>query len=142
MDEILDEKTYETRVVLYAPFSLRTAAVFADMLLFFLFSYGIYLMYSESTDYRTFLISNWWKIALLVSWYFVYFEGSESQGTPGKQILQLRVLKVNKQDLRFTDAAKHYLLSVLFFWGYFLLLSNDKYQTLADKWCHVTVIKK
>lgn len=142
MEEILDEKTYETRIVLYAPFSLRTAALFADVLLFILCSYGIYLMYSESPDYWVFVKSNWWKICIAVSLYFIYFEGSESQGTPGKQILQLRVLRENKQDISFTDSAKHFFFSVLLFFGYLLLFTNDKYQTLADKWCGITVIKK
>ncbi|MBK9327834.1 MAG: RDD family protein [Sphingobacteriales bacterium] len=142
MDEILDEKTYETRVVQYAPFSLRTAALLADILLFIMLSCGIYLLYSESPDYWTFVTINWWKIGLSVSLYFLYFEGSESQGTLGKQILQIRVLKENKLDINFTDAAKHYILSLLLFFGYFLLLTNDKYQTLADKLCHITIIRK
>lgn len=142
MDEILDEKTYETRMVQYASFSLRTAAFLTDMLLLIMLTYGIYVMYGTSPDYWTFVKTNWWKMGLLVSLYFVYFEGSESQGSLGKHILHLRVLKENKQDINFTDAAKHYILSLILFLGYFVLLTNDKYQTLADKLCHITVIRK
>ncbi|MDB5225830.1 MAG: hypothetical protein JWN78_23 [Bacteroidota bacterium] len=142
MDEILDEKTYETRQLSYASFSQRSAAVIIDLLIFGMLSYGIYLVFGATADYGGFLLKYWWQLALIVTFYFIYFDGSEKNATCGKQVMNIRLLSEEKRDIDFTTSAKHLLLSILLFFGYFSLLSKDKHQTLTDKICRVFVINK
>ena len=141
MDEILDEKTYETRKVEFASFSLRTAAFLMDVLIFVAITFGLFYMFKLAPDYLLFLKMYWWKIIIVVSLYFIYFDGSESNATLGKQIMNIRLLNEEKQAVDFTDSVKHFVLSVILFFGYFVLLSNEKQQTLADKICKVIVVK-
>lgn len=141
MDEILDEKTYETRKVEYASFSQRSAAFLMDVFLFVIISYGLYYAFRLAPTYIEFLKVFWWKILPIVTVYYVYFDGSENNATLGKQIMNIRLLNEEKRDIDFTDSAKHLLFSVVLFFGYFVLLSNEKRQTLADKFCKVIVVK-
>ena len=141
MDEILDEKTYETRKVEYAPFSLRTAAVLMDVLIFVALTYGLFYVLKLSPTYLIFLEVYWWKIAIVMAVYFIYFDGSESNATLGKQMMNIRLLNEAQRDADFTDSVKHFILSLLLFFGYIFLLSNEKRQTLADKICKVIVVK-
>ena len=141
MDEILDEKTYETRKVEFASFSLRTAAFLMDVLIFVAITFGLFYMFKLAPDYLLFLKMYWWKIIIVVSLYFIYFDGSESNATLGKQIMNIRLLNEEKQAVDFTDSVKHFVLSVILFFGYFVLLSNEKQQTLANKICKVIVVK-
>lgn len=142
MDEILDEKTYETRNVQYAGFILRTAAFIADLLIFIMFCSGLYLAFRPAPSFYDFIILYWWKILPVVLFYFIYFDGSESNATPGKQIMNIRLLSIEKKEIDFTISAKHFVLSILLFFGYFMLLNKNRFQTLADKISHVIVIKK
>ena len=141
MDEILDEKTYETRNVQYASFSQRSAASLMDVFLFVIISFGLYYVFGLAATYMLFLQTFWWKILPIVLLYYVYFEGSENNATLGKQIMNIRLLNEEKRDIDFTDSAKHLLFSVILFFGYFILLTNEKRQTLADKFCKVIVVK-
>lgn len=141
MDEILDEKTYETRKVQNADFVLRTAAFFIDLILWGMFEYGVNYVLGLSISIITLLEQYWWQCILIVSLYFIYFDGSESNATLGKQIMNIRLLTEEKRDVDFITSAKHYVLSVFLFFGYFAMLSNKNKQTLADKICKVIVIK-
>ena len=140
MDEILDEKTYETREIRYASFTQRTAAFLLDMLLFLLISYGIYDLSGNTPGYPEFILKYWWQNILIFSFYFIFFDGSEKNATLGKQIMNIRLLNEQKRDIDFTASAKHFLFSVSLFLGYFNMLSNNKHQTLADKICKIIVI--
>ena len=142
MDEILDEKTYETRNIKYADFSPRTAALIIDVLIFIMFTFGLnYFIFRMSLPYFAFLQQYWWQLLFVISFYFIYFDGSENNATPGKQIMNIRLLTIEKRDIDFATSTKHFLLSVVLFFGYFALISNEKKQTLADKLCKVIVIK-
>lgn len=140
MDEILDEKTYETRKVSYASFSLRTIAFLIDIFIFVAISYGLFYMFRFAPTYLMFLKLFWWKIIVIIAVYFIYFDGSESNATLGKQIMNIRLLNEQQRSVNFTDSAKHFFFSILLFFGYFVLLSNDKPQTMADKICKVIVV--
>jgi len=141
MDDVLDEKTYETRKVEYASLLPRTASVLADVLIFIATSYGIFYLLKPASDYSRFMEMVWWKLLIAFLVYRFYFAGSESNATPGMQIMNIRFLTEQQRDISFTDALKHLLLSVLLFFGYPLLVSNEKKQTLADKMCKVIVVK-
>jgi uncharacterized RDD family membrane protein YckC len=141
MDEILDEKTYETRKVKPADFVSRTAAFLADILIFFMFSYGLNYALALSASYLSFLQQYWWQTLFAVIVYFTYFDGSESNATLGKQIMNIRLLTEEKRDVDYLTSTKHFLLSIVLFFGYFNLFTNESKQTLADKLCKVIVVK-
>jgi uncharacterized RDD family membrane protein YckC len=141
MDEILDEKTYETRTVVYASFTLRATAFLIDVFLFVIVSYGLYYVLKSAPTYAAFLQMFCWKITVVIMIYFIYFDGSEKNATPGKQIMNIRLLNEKKREIDYNASAKHLLFSTLLFFGFFRLLLNDKQQTLADKICKVVVVK-
>lgn len=141
MDEILDEKTYEDRPVEYATFSQRTSAFLADILIFAAISYGLFYVFKLAPEYVQFLQLYCWKMAIIIAVYFIYFDGSESNATLGKQIMDIRLLNEQKKSVDFTDSIKHFFLSVVLIFGYFGMLSNEKRQTMADKVCKIIVVK-
>jgi uncharacterized RDD family membrane protein YckC len=141
MDEILDEKTYETREVKPADFITRLAAFAVDIIIFIILSYGLNYAFKISTSYVAFLQLYWWQILIIISFYFIYFDGSESNATLGKQIMNIRLLTEEKRDVDFSTSAKHYILSSVLFFGYFSILMNEKKQTTTDKFCKVIVVK-
>jgi len=112
-----------------------------DVLIFVALTYGLFYVLKLSPTYLIFLEVYWWKIAIVMSVYFIYFDGSESNATPGKQMMNIRLLNDAQRDADFTDSVKHFFLSLLLFFGYIFLLSNEKRQTLADKICKVIVVK-
>src|SRR4051812_5977121 len=111
MDDILDEKTYETRTLKYATFSQRSAAVILDVLLFGMATYGIYRMFGNAENYSAFILQYLWQLSLVVVFYFIYFDGSESNATFGKQVMNIRLLSTEKRDIDFTISLKHFVLS-------------------------------
>ncbi len=141
MDEILDEKTYETRVLQYASFTQRTAALLIDVVLLVLISYVLNYIFRWSFDYKEFLMEYWLPVVAVVGLYFIFFDGSEMNATIGKQMMNIRMLGDNKLDIDYITSAKHYFFSVLIFFGYLALLSKNESKTLADHYCKVGVIK-
>ena len=141
MDEILDEKTYETRTVEYASFTARMIAFLTDAFLFIIVTYGLYYALKPTPSYIGFLQMFWWKIILVIIIYFIYFDGSEKNATPGKQIMNIRLLNEEKREIDYSASAKHLLFSTLLFFGFFRLLLNDKKQTMADKLCKIITVK-
>ena len=141
MDEILDEITYETRTVEYASFTTRTIAFLTDVFLFIIITYGLYYVHKPTPSYIGFLQMFWWKIIFVIIIYFVYFDGSEKNATPGKQIMNIRLLNEEKREIDYSTSAKHLLFSTLLFFGFFRLLLNDKKQTMADKLCKIISVK-
>jgi hypothetical protein len=84
MDDILDEKTYETRTVEFAAFSLRTTAFMTDVLIFGAVSFGLNYAFELQSSYLLFLKTYWWKIIIVLTAYFIYFDGSEDQCNIGQ----------------------------------------------------------
>lgn len=140
MDEILDEKTYETRKIILANFTDRTLAFLADLLIFVMFSFGLNLVLKITPTYLLFILAFWWQILIVISLYFIFFNGSESNATLGKQIMNIRLLTEDKRDVDYTTSVKHFLFSIVLFFGYFSLLSKEN-KTMADKICKVIVVK-
>jgi len=119
----------------------RILAYLVDVLIFVALTYGLFYVLKLSPTDLIFLEAYWWKIAIAMAVYFIYFDGSESNATLGKQIMNIRLLNEAQRDADFTDSVKHFFLSLLLFFGYIFLLSNEKRQTLADKICKVIVVK-
>jgi uncharacterized RDD family membrane protein YckC len=142
MDEILDEKTYETRTPQFASFWQRGMAFFLDAFLILLILYGIYLLAGNAADFGGFLWKYGWQEVCAVSFYFIYFEGGERNATFGKQIMDIRLLNEEKRDIGFLDSAKHLILSIVLIPGFFTLFLNEKKQTWADKFCKIVVIRR
>jgi uncharacterized RDD family membrane protein YckC len=142
MDELLDEKTYETRTVRYASFYQRTSAFLIDALLFLIAAYGVYYMFGNAPSFMLFLRQYIWQVTAVILFYFIYLDGGEKNATFGKQVMNIRLLNEERREIGFSDSAKHCLLSVILFFGYFRMLWNKKNQTLADSICKITAINR
>lgn len=139
-DEILDEKNYENRTIRYASFIERLAAFLIDILLLVTVAYGMFRFFGWGFSFTLFLRANWWQFLLLICMYFIFFSGSEKNATFGMQIMDIRMLTIEKRDIDFKIAFLHLILSVILFFGFFFLLFG-KQQTLADEKTNVFVIK-
>lgn len=142
MDEILDEKNYETRKIIFASFLERLGAFLIDIFLLLAVSFGYYLQFSKGVgNYKFFLLTNWWILLIVFTLYSIFFTGSERNATLGMQIMNIRMLTDKKRDIDFTTATIHFLLSIFFFFSFFSLLSQKKQPTLADKYAKVFVVR-
>ncbi|MCB0507891.1 MAG: RDD family protein [Bacteroidetes bacterium] len=139
-DDILDEKTYETRKLIAATFIQRSSAFLLDVILFFILSYGFHKLLRLAPYYIQFLTNYWMQLLILIALYYIYFDGGENNATLGKQIIGIRLLNEQKQAVSYFVSAQHFFSSVILFFGYFIQLGNEKRQTLADKYCKVLVV--
>jgi uncharacterized RDD family membrane protein YckC len=142
MDDLLDEKTYETRKVTYATFYQRTAAWLLDLLLFIAVSYWIYYIFGGPGTYKDFLLVYKWHAGLVLLFYFIFLDGGEQNATFGKQVMDIRLLKEELGDISYKESAIHFVLSIFLFLGYFRMLYDPKRRTLADKIAKVIVITR
>ncbi len=142
MDEILDEKTYETRTVEYASFIQRSLAFVVDIALLNLICFATNRYFGIAPTFQLFITSNWWQLILIFSIYYIYFEGGEWNATLGKQIVNIRVLNEEKRDIDYWMASKHLFFSVSLFFGFIAILTNSKKQTLADLICKIIVVNR
>jgi uncharacterized RDD family membrane protein YckC len=129
MDEILDEKTYESRKLKYATVSQRFIAFCIDLILILAVSFSIYEF-----------IKIWYLHLIAFIFYFTVLEGGESQATVGKQLMNIRVLNENKLDLSYTISAKRIVFSILLMFGFYQIFNSEKNQTMADRYCNVLII--
>lgn len=86
-------------------------------------------------------------IIILFSWsYFAYQDSSVSQGTVGKQAMNIAITDLNGNRITFVRATKRFvgkiLASLPFFAGFLPVLFNEKRQGLHDKIAKTLVIVK
>lgn len=86
-------------------------------------------------------------IVILFSWsYFAYQDSSVSQGTVGKQAMNIAITDLNGNRITFVRATKRFvgkiLASLPFFSGLLPVLFNEKRQGLHDKIAKTLVIVK
>lgn len=141
MDELLDEKTYETRVLKHATASQRIIAWCIDVVLLLAISFSAYQFFPVAETFPLFVIQFWYYHITITSLYFIILDGNESQGTVGKKLVNLRMLKENKQDITMKDAAIRFFLSVILCFGFVKLFSENSNQTLAEKISKTLVIQ-
>jgi uncharacterized RDD family membrane protein YckC len=72
---------------------------------------------------------------VVVSFYFIPFEASSWQGTPGKKFLQLKVTDIEGRPISFKKSVVRFfskILSAQLLVGYFMILFTHKKQGLHD----------
>lgn len=72
MDEILDEKTFETRVLKYATASQRTIAWCIDIVLFALISFSVYQFIPLTANFLVFVLKFWYYHVAVIMLYFIF----------------------------------------------------------------------
>jgi len=85
-------------------------------------------------------------IAIIIGWlYSAILESGENQATFGKKALGLKVVNADGQRISFGQATgRHfgkYVSAIILLIGYFMMLWDDKKQTLHDKMAGTFVVK-
>ena len=82
---------------------------------------------------------------ILVLIYFVYFESGPKQATPGKMVLNLKVVKQDGSPMTKKDAVIRYVgkifSAIIFLIGYIMVIFDDKKRALHDRLANTYVIK-
>ncbi len=135
----------------YAGFWLRLLASLIDCLLWYLlvvFLSEIFFLFFTRFD-NNFWVQLYVFYALLFLFqlfYFVLFECSRIQATPGKLICGIRITTLDGRRISFAKALSRYfmrILSALFLCiGFIIILFDEKRQGLHDKWTGVLVVKR
>lgn len=119
----------------YAGFWRRAVAVMIDGVLLMLLSLLLKIISLDSMGVGI----------LLAFLYTPFFESSELQGTPGKALMDLRVVDLNGQRITFKKAVIRYLMrlvsSLILCIGFFMMLFSEKKQTLHDMVAETLVIR-
>lgn len=85
-------------------------------------------------------------VSLVMCWiYYATLESGSHQATLGKRALNLKVTDVNGHRIGFGQATGRffgrYVSTLILFIGYFMMLWDDKKQTLHDKMANTLVTK-
>ncbi len=147
--EIIQESIFPERHLEYATFGGRFVARVIDGLVM-LIPGGI-ISYMFRTNYPS-LIENIPGLvkASLASWvvtwlYFAIMESGPNQGTFGKKAIGIKVTTLNGGQLTFMQASGRYfgklLSGLIIYIGYFMMLWDDRNQTLHDKMAGAVVVK-
>ena len=129
---------FQDAEVFYASFWERFGAAFLDGLI--LLVPGLILQYTVSPLVNFFgsIVINWL--------YFALQESSEQQATIGKRALGLKVTSLTGERIDLGRATGRffgrYLSTLILLIGYFMMLWDDKKQTLHDKLAGTLVVKK
>jgi len=107
----------------------------------------VYLKYFGETDSEGVTKLEGWRSLPLFVFGFCYFIGAETLwgATIGHKLFDLKVISLDRKDIRFSQALKRRLLDIidLFFYGIpaFITIKNtDKHQRLGDLWAKTIVI--
>ncbi|MGC4037314.1 MAG: RDD family protein [Chitinophagaceae bacterium] len=128
---------FQTEPVVYATFWERFAATFIDGII--LIIPGLIVQYMLGKD-----ISN--LANLVIGWlYYALQESSPTQATIGKKALGIKVTDMEGQRISFGRATgRHFgkiISTIILFIGYFMMLWNEKRQTLHDSMAQTLVVK-
>jgi uncharacterized RDD family membrane protein YckC len=135
--------------VKYAGLFRRMFALTFDIVILLLLNILLYILLQKigfrvSPEQENPLVS---ILLLLVNWYyFVYFETSKWQGTPGKMALKMQVGSEDGGIINFGQATQRFVFSFLtvftFFIGYFIAWRDNKRQTVHDRLSRTYVFLK
>lgn len=123
--------------VIYAGFWERFGAAFIDGIILIVPNFAI-------TYFLPSGLSN--VLSLLMYWlYFALQESSAAQATVGKRAVGLKVTSVDGQRISFGQATGRYfghiVSSLILLIGYFMMLWDERKQTLHDKMAGTLVVK-
>lgn len=136
--EPLDYSIFPERPVVYAGFWNRFAAFFIDLLV----TAAIGSVTNVLTGYN-FLYGA--MLNIIFGWlYYALQESSPNMATLGKRAMRIRVTDLRGNRISFGQAtARHFgqlLSTIILFIGYFMMLWDDKSQTLHDKMAGTLVV--
>jgi len=123
----------------YASFWQRFFAAFIDGFILLIPNYIFQFMFGKETlgDYTASIITGWLYYALL--------ESGSWQATVGKRSLRIKVVDMDGQRISFGQATgRHFgkfISAIILFIGYFMMLWDDKKQTLHDKMAGTLVVE-
>ena len=124
--------------LVYGSFGERFGAALLDGLILIIPNYLL-----------TFLLGREWGFVsgLLMSWlYAAVQESGPNQATIGKKSVGLKVVNMEGQPVSFAQATgRHfgkYISSIILLIGYFMMLWDEKKQTLHDKMAGTLIIKR
>jgi len=128
---------FQQEVVQYAGFWERFFAALIDGIILIIPSYILQYIFGDIPGSLLSIVLNWI--------YYATMESGVSQATIGKKAMGLSVTDVDGSRISFAQATGRYFgryLSILILWiGYFMMLWDEKKQTLHDKMANTLVIK-
>lgn len=129
---------FQSDPVVYGTFWERFAAAFIDGIILIIPNYLLTYSLGELTGNLGAVVIGWLYGALQ--------ESGASQATIGKKALGLKVTTMDGQPITFMQATgRHfgkYISTVILLIGYFMMLWDEKKQTLHDKMASTLVVKK
>lgn len=144
---LLQHRTHTTRL---AGFVSRLAAFLIDLLIVTIVvtvTNGVSLWFGRTLDlpqrtHYVLLGATMLFTGLFILVYYVGFVAAAGQ-TPGKRIMGTRIITVSGEPLTVGRALRRfigYFLSLPLFWGYLMVLVNDRRRAFHDKFAGTYVI--
>lgn len=132
------ESIFPEKRVVYASFGLRLGAYILDTIILSIPSIAINIANRGAT------ITNL-CINLVIGWlYYTLQESGATQATIGKKAVGIKVTDMNGERISFGTANGRYfgkiLSSLILLIGYFMMLGDDKRQTLHDRLAGTLVV--
>ncbi len=141
--EALDYSIFPERTVVYTDFWTRFAAAFIDGLIIIVLSFVVKLILSDvalSENYSLRLFSN-----IILGWiYNALQESGPKMATVGKRAMEIKVTGQDGERITFGQATgRHFgkiISTLILFIGYFMMLWDERRQTLHDKMAGTLVV--
>jgi uncharacterized RDD family membrane protein YckC len=129
---------FPTEPLIYGGFGERLGAAFLDGLILMIPNYLLLFLFGQG-------LGN--LIGILMIWlYGALQESGPNQATIGKKAVGLKVVNMEGQPVSFAQATgRHfgkYISAIILLIGYFMMLWDEKKQTLHDKMANTLVIKR
>jgi len=157
MENYSSSEIFADKPVVYGSFGQRLVAAIIDGVILAIANGIINRLMGHSVTYNMYEGGSTWYthyysspgglINLVINWlYFALQESSPYQATLGKRAMGLVVTSTSGQRISFMNATGRYfgkiISTIIIFIGYFMMLWDDKNQTLHDKMASTLVVKK
>lgn len=126
--------------VTYGSFWERFAAMFIDGIILAIVNFLVGLLVSGWPFFAGNLVT------IIIGWlYYALQESGSNQATVGKRAMGLRVTDLNGHRVSFARATgRHFgkiISAIIIFIGYFMMIWDDRNQTLHDKMAGTLIVK-
>lgn len=126
--------------VTYGSFWERFAAMFIDGIILAIVNFLVGLLVSGWPFFAGNLVT------IIIGWlYYALQESASNQATLGKRAMGLRVTDLNGHRVSFARATgRHFgkiISAIIIFIGYFMMIWDDRNQTLHDKMAGTLIVK-
>ena len=144
--EPLDYSIFPEQTVIPATFGQRLGASLLDGLIVGVAGLIVGAIFGSSTNFWSGFNPITTAVNTIVGWlYFALQESGNSQATIGKKALGIKVTNMNGEKHTFGQATgRHFakwISAILLLFGYFMMLWDDKSQTLHDKIAGALVVR-